>query len=155
MYRLFAYPDSSDLYDIEEQLLLAFDEFACSWPVEGVLLTNKKAPLMEGQELPDWNLGLRVETEHLTRSNIEELLSFVSDLSRSGGPDHGGRLCGLTGRIWTPLQRQEPDRGCWLEGAPAVVYPASGVDLLGPCQHGICGGGSANRSERLLGSQTC
>jgi hypothetical protein len=82
MYRLFAYPDSSDLYAIERELLHAFEEFARSWPVEGVRLTNKKAPLMEGQELPDWNLGLRVETDNLSRENVEDLLSFVSELSR-------------------------------------------------------------------------
>jgi hypothetical protein len=82
MYRLFAYPDSSDLYAIEGALLQAFEEFARSWPVEGARLTNKKAPLMEGQELPDWNLGLRVETDQLSRENVEDLLSFVSGLSR-------------------------------------------------------------------------
>jgi len=82
MYRLFAYPDSSDLYDLEEELLSAFEQFARSWPVDGIELTNKKAPLMEGQELPDWNLGLRVESANLTRENVEELLSFVSQLSR-------------------------------------------------------------------------
>ena len=83
MYRLFAYPDSSDLYDVEEQLLAAFELFMRSWPVRGLELTNVKAPLMEGQELPDWNLGLRVKTEHLSRENLDELLSFVAELSRT------------------------------------------------------------------------
>ncbi len=82
MYRLFAYPDSSDLYDVEKELLVAFEQFAHSWPVQGLELTNAKAPLMEGQEFPDWNLGLRVTTEHLSRENVEELLSFVAELSR-------------------------------------------------------------------------
>ena len=83
MYRLFAYPDSSDLYDVEEELLVAFERFARSWPVQGVELTNVKAPLVEGQELPDWNLGLRVRTEQLSRENVEELLFFIGDLSRT------------------------------------------------------------------------
>ena len=82
MYRLFAYSDSSDLYQVEEELLVAFNDFAQTWPVEGVLLTNKKAPLMEGQTIPDWNLGLRVEAAALTRENVEQLLSFISELSR-------------------------------------------------------------------------
>jgi hypothetical protein len=63
-------------------LLAAFEQFARSWPVEGVLLTNKKATLMEGQEIPDWNLGVRVETAHLGRDEVELLLSFVAELSR-------------------------------------------------------------------------
>ena len=83
MYRLFAYPDSSDLYDLEEVLVAAFERFVQSWPVQGIQLTNVKAPLMEGQELPDWNLGLRVTTEQLTRENVEELLSFIAELSRT------------------------------------------------------------------------
>jgi hypothetical protein len=82
MYRLYAYPDSSDLYQLEAELLAAFEQFVRSWPVDGVLLTNKKAPLMEGQEIPDWNLGLRVETATLDRENVEQLLSFLSELSR-------------------------------------------------------------------------
>jgi hypothetical protein len=82
MYRLFVYPDSSDLYALEEELSLAFETFMHSWPVQGVLLTNKKAPLMQGQDLPDWNLGIRVEVDRLTRGNVEELLTFVSELSR-------------------------------------------------------------------------
>lgn len=82
MYRLFAYPDSSDLYELEQALVDEFGRFARSWRVEGVLLTNAKAPLMEGQELPDWNIGLRVETDRLSRENIDELLSFTLKLSR-------------------------------------------------------------------------
>ena len=82
MYRLYAYPDSSDLYDLEGELLRAFQNFTSSWPVDGVLLTNKKAPLMDGQDIPDWNLGLRVEATELSRENLEQLLLFVSELSR-------------------------------------------------------------------------
>jgi hypothetical protein len=82
MYRLYAYPDSSDLYQLEAELLAAFEQFVRSWPVDGVLLTNKKAPLMDGQEIPDWNLGLRVETAILDHENVEQLLSFLSELSR-------------------------------------------------------------------------
>ena len=82
MYRLYAYADSSDLYHLEEDLLRAFEDFSSSWRVGGVLLTNKKAPLMEGQDIPDWNLGLRVEAAELSRENLEQLLSFLSELSR-------------------------------------------------------------------------
>jgi hypothetical protein len=82
MYRLYAYPDSSDLYQLEAELLAAFEQFVRSWQVDGVLLTNKKAPLMEGQEIPDWNLGLRVESAVLDREQIERLLSFLCELSR-------------------------------------------------------------------------
>ena len=37
---------------------------------------------MEGQELADWNLGLRVNAPVLTHENIEQLLSFLAQLSR-------------------------------------------------------------------------
>ena len=82
MYRLYAYADSSDLITHEATLVRAFSEFMATWPVAEALLTNKKAPLMEGQELADWNLGLRVNAPVLTRENIEYLLSFLAQLSR-------------------------------------------------------------------------
>ena len=82
MYRLFAYPDSSDLYSVEAELVSSFEEFARAWRVDGIRLTNKKAPLMPGQDLPDWNLGLRVETERLSQEDIDQLLLFVAQLSR-------------------------------------------------------------------------
>ncbi len=82
MHRLYAYADRSDLSDHEAALVRAFSNFAATWPVDDLLLTNKKAPLMEGQELADWNIGLRVTTTHLTREDIEVLLSFLEQLSR-------------------------------------------------------------------------
>jgi hypothetical protein len=82
MYRLYAYANSSDLIAHEATLVRAFSEFTATWPVAETLLTNKKAPLMEGQELADWNLGLRVNAPVLTRENIEYLLSFLTQLSR-------------------------------------------------------------------------
>lgn len=83
MYRLYAYADSSDLSTHEATLVRAFSEFVATWPVAETLLTNKKAPLMEGQALPDWNIGLRVSAPELTRDNIEGLLSFLAQLSRA------------------------------------------------------------------------
>ena len=82
MYRLYAYADSSDLTAHEGTLARAFSEFVASWPVAGALFTNKQAPPMEGQELADWNLGLRVNAPVLTHENIEQLLSFLAQLSR-------------------------------------------------------------------------
>ena len=82
MYRLYAYADSSDLAAHEAILVRAFSEFMASWSVVGTLFTNKKAPLTEGQEFADWNLGLRVNAPALTREDIEQLLSFLAQLSR-------------------------------------------------------------------------
>ncbi|MEQ1775592.1 MAG: hypothetical protein ABL891_17585 [Burkholderiales bacterium] len=82
MYRLYAYADSSDLIAHEAKLVRAFSDFAATWPVTQTLLTNKKAPLMEGQELPDWNLGLRINAPELSREDVEQLLSFLAQLSR-------------------------------------------------------------------------
>ncbi len=82
MFHLYAYADSSDLYDLEEVLVNAFTGFAKSWDVDGILLTNKKSPLMEGYEIPDWNIGLRVSAPDLKREQLEQLLSFLAQLSR-------------------------------------------------------------------------
>ena len=82
MYRLYVYADRSDLAAHEETLIRAFSNFAATWPVSEVLLTNQKAPLVEGQGIPDWNLGLRVNARVLTRENLEQLLAFVAQLSR-------------------------------------------------------------------------
>jgi len=82
MYRLFVYADSSELDHVERELLASVENFTRAWPVEGVRVTNRKAPLMEDQGTPDWNLGLRVETHRLTRENVEALLLFVSEMSR-------------------------------------------------------------------------
>ena len=124
MYRLFAFPDSSDLYDVEKELLDAFERFAQSWPVQGIKLTNVKAPLMEGQDLPDWNLGLRVETDQFSRENVEELLSFVADLSRAVNlPFVVGTWQRPVGtRDLCTIDRHVPDgaAGAILEGAYAV-----------------------------------
>jgi len=85
MFRIYAYADSSDLCDIEQTLISAFSSFAATWPVDGVLLTNKKAPLSRGQHMPDWNIGLRVTSEVISRENIDQLLSFLVGLSREVG----------------------------------------------------------------------
>ena len=82
MYRLFANADSSDLIAHEATLVRAFSEFASTWPVSETLLTNEQAPLMEGQEFADWNIGLRVNAPVLTREDVEQLLSFLAHLSR-------------------------------------------------------------------------
>jgi hypothetical protein len=82
MYRLFAYADGSDLAAHEEALVRAFTEFVAEWQLADALLTNKKAPLMAGQVLPDWNIGLRVSAPELTRGHVEQLLSFLAELSR-------------------------------------------------------------------------
>lgn len=82
MHRLFAYADGSDLSEAEGVLVAAFGKFASSWGVDGIRLRNTKAPLMSGQTVPDWNIGLSVEAPVFGRPQIEQLLSFLADLSR-------------------------------------------------------------------------
>ncbi len=81
MYRLYAYADDSDLSEVEATLVTAFQEFLASWDVRGLGFINKKAPLMAGQELPDWNIGLSGVTGELGERQVDELLSFLSNLS--------------------------------------------------------------------------
>jgi hypothetical protein len=80
---LYAFADESDLGAIETSLLQQFKDFVRTWGVDDVELINKKAPLMEGQVIPDWNIGLMVETLSLTPLHIANLLSFLCDLSRT------------------------------------------------------------------------
>jgi hypothetical protein len=37
---------------------------------------------MSGQVVPDWNIGLSVEAPELRRPQLEQLLSFLANLSR-------------------------------------------------------------------------
>lgn len=82
MHRLFAYADESNLADVEAKLVSAFAKFADFWGFQGMRLRNTKAPLMSGQIHPDWNIGLSVEAPELSRLQIEQLLSFLAELSR-------------------------------------------------------------------------
>jgi hypothetical protein len=82
MQHLYAIADGSDLYEIEGRLVTAFQQFIATWPVERVELVNKKAPIMNGQAIPDWNIGLHVEDPELRRSDVDQLLDFLLELSR-------------------------------------------------------------------------
>jgi hypothetical protein len=82
MHRLFAYADESNLHEVEVVLVGAFETFVGSWGLQGVRLRNTKAPLMPGQALPDWNIGLSVETSELRRQHVDQLLAFLANLSR-------------------------------------------------------------------------
>jgi hypothetical protein len=85
MYRLYAYADSSDLAKHESTLVAAFSGFALGWQVAEVLLTNRRLPQDTDDALPDWNIGLRVNVETLTRENVEQLLAFLAELSYEVG----------------------------------------------------------------------
>ena len=82
MQHLYAFADESDLYELEEHLVGAFAAFASSWSGEGVELVNRKAPLMDEQDIPDWNIGLFADPSNLSRMQVEELLAFLLELSR-------------------------------------------------------------------------
>jgi hypothetical protein len=81
MYRLYAYADSVDLAEHENTLVAAFTEFASKWQVCDVLLTNRRLPHQSEVDLPDWNIGLRVNSKVLTREHVAQLLDFLSSLS--------------------------------------------------------------------------
>lgn len=81
MYRLYAYADSVDLVEHEHTLVAAFTEFARTWQVEDVLLTNRRLPQQNESELPDWNIGLRVNSKVLTKEHVAQLIAFLASLS--------------------------------------------------------------------------
>lgn len=102
MQYLYAIADESDLADLEAALVGAFSEFVRHWPVEGVRITNRKAPVMEGQEIPDWNIGLGVEDPQLNRSDVEQLLEFLCRMSREMNLRF---VVGLSRREWKESTR--------------------------------------------------
>ena len=82
MYRLYAYAADSDLASIEQRLVGDFEIFAGRWGVAPIRLRNKKAPLIAGQALPDWNIGFSSETRELSTGQLVELVAFLSTLAK-------------------------------------------------------------------------
>jgi hypothetical protein len=78
-HRLYAYAADSDLTSVELVLVAEFKRFERLWGIDSVRLRNTKAPLTSGEEgeLPDWNLGLSVETDEFTTPQIEQLIVFL------------------------------------------------------------------------------
>ena len=84
MHRLYAYAVDSDLSAIESVLVAEFGTFASAWGVDSVRLRNVKAPPISGraEELPDWNIGLSVETDNFTLAQIEQLVLFLASTAK-------------------------------------------------------------------------
>ena len=84
MQRLYAYAADSDLSAVEAALVASFKKFASAWGIESVRLRNVNAPPILGHEaaLPDWNIGLSVETDLITPEQVEQLVLFLISTAR-------------------------------------------------------------------------
>jgi hypothetical protein len=82
-HRLYAYAADSDLTEVELLLVAEFKRFERLWGLDSVRLRNTKASLASGQdrELPDWNIGLSVETDQLTLPQVEQLIVFLKSIA--------------------------------------------------------------------------
>jgi hypothetical protein len=81
MFKVFAYVDGSDLDEVSCQLVEAFSNFLNTWGVSSARLVNDKFPRtaeLRDDDLPEWNLGLNFEAEHLSPTEFDQLISFLS-----------------------------------------------------------------------------
>lgn len=82
MLQIYAYVDGSDLHNIENLLLDRFQEFSKTWGVDSVRVVNDKYPRtpdLSPEDFPDWNLGINVEFENISRNELEALVCFLSN----------------------------------------------------------------------------
>ncbi|HVT29210.1 MAG TPA: hypothetical protein VHE81_14435 [Lacipirellulaceae bacterium] len=99
---LAAYVDGSDLETVAPTLRAAFDRFAVSgtWTSGQVLIVDQQQPpdAEELDFLPQWDLGLNLGLDHLTRSTdwfpaIESLVALLQNLSGETGREFALFLC--------------------------------------------------------------
>jgi hypothetical protein len=105
--------DGSDLTAVERHLLAHLDHFARDWQVPTARVINDKAertPDLPPDHLPEWNLGLNLEVDSLSREKIEELVRFLSTLARETGRDF---VIGY----WDPANRISED-WCFIGAEP-------------------------------------
>jgi len=88
MPKIYVYVDGADLEEVEGPLLKEFQRFAQEWNVGTVKVINDRFPRtpdLGTDDLPDWNLGINIESQSIPRTKTEELLKFLSQLSSESG----------------------------------------------------------------------
>lgn len=89
MLNFYVYADGSDLELYEAALVRAFSNFAATRE-EATSVINERGPRtadLREDDLPDWNLGLNFSVATLSESLSNDLVSFLSKLSRDTDRD--------------------------------------------------------------------
>jgi hypothetical protein len=99
---LAAYVEGFDLDEVAPRLRAAFARFADSgaWPSPQVLVVDQREPLdpIEPDFLPQWDLGLNLGLDHLTRTpgwfaGVESLVGLLRQLASESGREFVLFLC--------------------------------------------------------------
>lgn len=88
MKRWYAYVDGSDLHDLEDELVFAFESFAAGSKPASVTVINHREPPNPNDrpgDLPIWTLGLNLEFDRLGQAEIAGLLAFLEFLAKRTG----------------------------------------------------------------------
>ncbi|TFW17251.1 hypothetical protein [Duganella callida] len=85
---VYIYADGSDLHDVAEELLSGFGDLANSWFDRGAVLVNSapgNTPAVEGEDFPDWFLGINIPLARFHDREVSELLPVLTTLTESTG----------------------------------------------------------------------
>ena len=85
---VYIYADGSDLHDIAEELLSSFGVLANLWGDRGAVLVNSdpgQPPSVEGEDFPDWFLGINIPVARFGDREVSELLPVLTKLAETTG----------------------------------------------------------------------
>jgi len=87
-FGIYIYVDGSDLNDVADLLLRRLGEIAREFPHIRVIDDRlEKTPDMHPDDLPQWNLGLNFDLDHLSVCQVPRLLESIQSLARESGRD--------------------------------------------------------------------
>ena len=87
-FGIYIYVDGSDLHDVADLLLRRLGEIAREFPHVRVIDDRfEKTPDMQPDDLPDWNLGLNFDLDHISVGHVARLLESIRLLAQESGRD--------------------------------------------------------------------
>ena len=89
MFNFYVYVDGADLDQCESTLVQALSQFAATSKLAAKVVNDRhsRTPDLGPEDLPDWNLGLNFSTPHLSATLADQLVSFLTQLSRQTDRD--------------------------------------------------------------------
>ena len=87
-FGIYIYVDGSDLHDVVDFLLRRLSEIAREFPHVRVIDDRfEKTPDMHPDDLPDWNLGVNFDLDHVSIGHVPRLLESIRSLAQESGRD--------------------------------------------------------------------
>jgi hypothetical protein len=87
-FGIYIYVDGSDLHDVADLLLRRLSQVASEFPQVRVIDDRfEKTPDMHPDDLPDWNLGLNFDLDHVGVCHVPRLLESIRSLAQESGRD--------------------------------------------------------------------